>query len=121
MRFADRESTIRFDPPRPGQETVLRLYDAANGEPGLRVNANAPQHTPAAGNVTVKNYGENAGVAEALARSGALVPQREVLGGMLVEMKMVDPSLRAELQKHERSQELSGGRNQPRKGSGHER
>ena len=101
VRLGDREHTVSFDPSRRGQEVVLRLHDAATGEPGARISADAPRHTPTAGNVMVENYGKNVGLAEALARSGAFTKEREVMSGMFVEMKVLDPVLRAELQKRE--------------------
>ena len=121
IRFADRDNTISFDPPRRGQEMVLRLHDAATGEPVARVTADFPQYPPAAGNITVKNYTENAGLAEALARSGAFTPQKEFMGGMIVEMKVVDPALSAELQKREVTRARGHEQTQGREGSGHDR
>ena len=121
IRFGDQENTVSFDPPRPGQEMVLRLHDAATGEPGARVNSDARQHPPAAGNVMVENYGKNAGMAEALARSGAFTKEKEVMEGMLVEMKVVDPALRAELHKREQVRERGHEQTRGRQGSGHDR
>ena len=121
IRFGDRENTVSFDPPRRGQEMVLRLHDAATGEPGARVSADAPQHTPAAGNVMVENYGKNAGLAEALARSGAFTKEKEVMSGMFVEMKVLDPALRTELQKREQTRERGHEQTKGRAGPGHDR
>ncbi len=121
VRFGGRENTVRLDAPRRGQEMVLRLHDAATGDPGTRVSADAPQHPPAAGNVMVKNYGENAGLAEALAQSGAFAPQKEVLGGMLVEMEVVDTALKAQLRTHEHGRDLARGPSTRQTSPGHGR
>ena len=121
IRFGDRDHTVSFDAPRRDQETVLRLHDAATGEPGARVSADAPQHTPTAGNVVVENYGKNAGLADALARSGAFTKEKEVMRGMFVEMKVLDPGLRAELQKREQTRARGHEQAQSRRGPGHDR
>ena len=126
VRFGDRDNTIGIDLPRPGQPApTFRLHDAATGEPGTRITADHSRHAPGPGNVLVKNYGENTGLADALARSGAFSPQKEVLGGMMVEMKVIHPALMTHLHRHERgreqSQAFNPGSNPPRKGTGHER
>lgn len=120
VRFGGRENTVRFDPPRRGQETVLRLHDAATGEPGARVSADAPQHAANVGNVMVKNYGENAGLADALAQSGAFAPQKEVLGGMLVEMKVVDATLKDQLRTREHDRGMARSQSTRQSSTGHE-
>ena len=59
VRFGDRDNTVSIDPARPGQPApTFRLHDAATGEPGNRITANAPRHAPEPGNVLVKNYGK---------------------------------------------------------------
>ena len=121
VRFGDREHTVSFDSPRRGQEVVLRLHDAATGEPGARISADAPRHTPTAGNVMVENYGKNVGLAEALVRSGAFTKEREVMSGMFVEMKVLDPALRAELQKREVTRAHGHEQTKGRQGPGHDR
>ena len=126
VRFGDRDNTVGIDSSRPGQAALtFRLHDAATGEPGNRITADISQHAPGPGNVLVKNYGENAGLADALARSGTFTPQKEVLGGMMVEMKVVHPALKTHLHRHEHSLEQSRAfnpeRNAALKGAGHER
>ena len=126
VRFGDRDNTVSIDPPRPGQPApTFRLHDAATGEPGARITADHSRHAPGPGNVLVNNYGENTGLADALARSGAFAPQKEVLGGMMVEMKVIHPALKTHLHRHERGREQSQasnpGSNPPRRGTGHER
>ena len=101
----------------------LRLFLPATGELGTRITAEVPRHAPDPGNILVKNYGENTGLAHALARSGAFAPQKEVLGGMMVEMKVIHPALKTHLHRHKQDREQSRGfnpgGNPKRKGTGH--
>ena len=69
----------------------------------------------------VENYGKNAGLAEALARSGAFTKEKEVMSGMFVEMKVLDPALRTELQKREQTRERGHEQTKGRAGPGHDR
>ncbi len=126
VRFGDRDNFVGIDPARLSQTgPTFRLHAAATGEPGIRITADMPQHAPGPGNILVKNYGENTGLAQALARSGAFTPQKEVLSGMMVEMKVTHPTLMTYLRQHEQgqeqSQESSPGANLKRSSSGHER
>ena len=126
VRFGDQDNTVGIDAARPGQTgPTFRLHAAATGEPGTRITAETPQHAPGPGNILVKNYGENTGLAQALARSGAFTPQKEILGGMLVEMKVTHPTLMTDLRRHEHGQAQSRAShpigNPTRTGPGHER
>ena len=101
VRFGDRDCTIRADPPRGSAAPTFRLHDAATGEPFTKITTDAAQRAPATGCIHVKNHGENAGLAEALARSGAFERGRNLLGGMVVEMKVKDPALQPQVERHE--------------------
>ncbi len=58
---------------------------------------------------------------DALTRSGAVSPQKEVLGGMLVEMEVVDTALKAQLRTHEHGRDLARGPSTRQTSPGHGR
>ena len=104
VRFAERDCTITADSPRGSAAPTFRLHDALTGEPVAKITTDAAQRAPAAGCIHVSNHGDNAGLADALARSGAFERGRDLLGGMVVEMRVTDPTLQPHVERHEQAQ-----------------
>ena len=103
VRFAERDCTISADPPRGSAPLTFRLRDVQTGEAVAKITTDAAQRAPAPGCIHVPNHGEHTGLADALARSGALEPRRQMLGGMVVEMKVADPALQPHVERHEQA------------------
>ena len=103
VRFGDRDCNISADPPRGSAPPIFRLRDVQTGESVAKITTDAAQRAPAPGCIHVPNYGEHTGLADALARSGVLEPRRQMLGGMVVEMRVADPTLQPHVERHEQA------------------
>ena len=103
VRFNERDCAVVVDPPRGSAAPTFRLHDVQTGKEVTKITTAAAQRDPAPGCIHVQNYGEQAGLADALAKSGAFEKSRDLLAGMVVEMKVKDPTLQRHVETHEQT------------------